>query len=43
MRALWTQSRTEASVADDGVVNSFHGRADKVVQLRDIHGNLTIG
>lgn len=37
IRALWTR------VGDDGVVNVFHGRADKVVQLRDVHGDLHIG
>jgi hypothetical protein len=43
IRALWTQSRTETtSATDDGIVNAFHGRADKVIQLRDIHGDLNI-
>jgi hypothetical protein len=38
IRALWSQVRT----GHDGVVNAFHGRADKVVQLRDVHGDLHI-
>jgi hypothetical protein len=37
IRALWTQ------VGHDGVVNVFHGRADQVVQLRDVYGDLHIG
>jgi hypothetical protein len=37
IRALWTQ------VGQDGVVNVFRGRADQVVQLRDVHGDLHIG
>jgi hypothetical protein len=37
IRDLWSQVR-----ACD-VVNVFHGRADKVVQLRDVHGDLHIG
>jgi hypothetical protein len=37
IRALWTR------IGDDGVVNVFHGRADQVVQLRDVHGDLHIG
>lgn len=37
IRDLWSQVR-----AGD-VVNVFHGRADKVVQLHDVHGDLHIG
>jgi hypothetical protein len=37
IRALWTR------IGNDSVVNVFHGRADKVVQLRDLHGDLHIG
>ncbi|MGH3253328.1 MAG: hypothetical protein ACRDOI_44895 [Trebonia sp.] len=41
--ALWTQSRVEITTAtSDGVVNTFHGNADKVIQFRDLHGDLTI-
>jgi hypothetical protein len=41
--SLWTQVRMEATARDDGVANIFHGQAEKVVQLRDIHGDLNIG
>lgn len=41
--ALWTQAQAEITAATgDGVINTFHGNADKVIQLRDVHGNLTI-
>jgi type II secretory pathway pseudopilin PulG len=40
---LWGQAQAEVAIAaGDGVVNSFHGNAGKVVQLRDVHGDLTI-
>jgi hypothetical protein len=39
--ALWTQLSATA-VAGDASVNAFHGRADKVIQIRDIHGDLNI-
>lgn len=43
LRALWHQARAvDASAAQDGVVNVFHGRAEKSIQLRDVHGDLTI-
>jgi hypothetical protein len=38
IRALWDQIR--AAGACDNVVNVFSGRADKVVQLRDVHGDV---
>jgi hypothetical protein len=38
IRELWGHVRT----GDEGVVNVFHGRADKVIQLRDVHGDLNI-
>jgi hypothetical protein len=41
IRELWNQSGLIA--ADGGVVNLFHGKADKVIQLRDVHGDLNIG
>jgi Ser/Thr protein kinase RdoA (MazF antagonist) len=31
------------SAAAGTSTNTFHGNADKVVQLRDVHGDLTIG
>ena len=40
IRALWNQSGVVA--ADGGVVNMFHGEAEKVIQLRDVHGDLNI-
>lgn len=43
IRALWDQARIHTTVAGDGVANVFQGRADKVVQLRDVHGDLNIG
>jgi hypothetical protein len=42
IRAFWDQVRPTAEARDDAVVNTFHGRADKVVQLRDVHGDLQI-
>jgi hypothetical protein len=41
IHALWGQVRA-AAAGDHGVVNVFDGRANKVVQLRDIHGDLHI-
>jgi hypothetical protein len=38
IRALWEQFR--AAGGGDNVVNVFSGRADKVVQLRDVHGDV---
>ncbi|MBV9379850.1 MAG: hypothetical protein JOY82_03360 [Streptosporangiaceae bacterium] len=43
LRELWSQVRTMAATRERGVVNVFQGRADKVVQLRDVHGDLHIG
>ena len=40
IRALWLQAAPAAT--DDAVSNIFHGKADKVVQLRDVHGDLNI-
>ena len=42
VRALWSQVRTEATAQDDGVVNNFHGQAHTSIQMRDVHGGLTI-
>lgn len=39
LTALW---RDYLDATASPVVNTFHGSADKVVQLRDVHGNLTI-
>ena len=29
-------------VTGDASVNAFHGRAEKVIQIRDVHGDLNI-
>lgn len=42
VRALWGQVCPTAVARDDAVVNTFGGRAEKVVQLRDVHGDLRI-
>ncbi|TDE32721.1 hypothetical protein [Actinomadura sp. 6K520] len=42
LETLWNQAQTKASANDEGVVNVFNGRADKVVQLRDVQGDLNI-
>jgi len=40
IRALWAQ--VSLTAADEGTVNVFRGKADKVIQMRDVHGDLTI-
>ncbi|MCG5212693.1 hypothetical protein [Streptosporangium sp. KLBMP 9127] len=42
VQALWGRARLDASAEGDGVVNIFQGRAEKSIQLRDVHGGLTI-
>jgi hypothetical protein len=37
IRALW-----DSAGIDDSVTNIFHGKADKVIMMRDVHGDLTI-
>lgn len=37
IEALWDSARP-----DDSVTNVFHGKADKVIMMRDVHGDLTI-
>jgi hypothetical protein len=40
---LWTQPPAEAKIAtSDSVINTFHGHAAKLIQMRDVHGDLTI-
>lgn len=39
LTALW---QGYLSAAGGTATNNFHGTADKVVQLRDVHGDLTI-
>lgn len=41
IRGLW--SHVGLTAADGGVVNLFHGKAARVIQLRDVHGDLNIG
>lgn len=36
------QTRMNATANDDAVTNVFNGTAEKVIQLRDVHGDLTI-
>jgi hypothetical protein len=40
VETLWSQTQTNATAQDDAVVNIFNGNAQKVVQLRDHHGDL---
>ncbi|GAA4225258.1 hypothetical protein GCM10022254_06800 [Actinomadura meridiana] len=42
LQTLWNQAHTEAVATEDGVVNIFNGHADKMIQLRDVHGDLHI-
>jgi hypothetical protein len=43
IRSLWDQSgNMPITATGDSVVNVFRGKADRVVQLRDVHGDLTI-
>jgi hypothetical protein len=43
IHTLWEQSgNIPITAKGDAVVNVVSGKADKVVQLRDIHGDLTI-
>jgi len=43
MRKLWDQSGNILIAATgDAVANVFTGKAAKVIQLRDVHGDLTI-
>ncbi|TDC09526.1 hypothetical protein [Actinomadura bangladeshensis] len=43
LETIWQQAHTNASATGDGVVNVFTGRAERVVQLRDVQGDLNIG
>ncbi|MDL4775504.1 MULTISPECIES: hypothetical protein [Thermomonosporaceae] len=42
VRSLWGQVQTNATATGDGVSNVFNGQAEKVIQLRDVNGGLTI-
>jgi actin-like ATPase involved in cell morphogenesis len=37
IQALWDSARS-----DESVTNIFHGKADKVIMMRDVNGDLTI-
>jgi hypothetical protein len=37
IRALWDSAGTT-----DGLTNVFYGKADKVIMMRDVNGDLTI-
>jgi hypothetical protein len=37
VQALWDSARS-----DDNVTNVFHGKAEKVIMMRDVNGDLTI-
>jgi hypothetical protein len=39
---LWSHVRLGHAAGDDAAVNTFLGRADKVIQLRDVHGDINI-
>ena len=41
VRDQWHAAQTELTMGEAAVHNSFSGTADKVVQARDIHGDLT--
>lgn len=43
LTSVWTQAQMHAEAHDDGVVNVVNGGAGRVVQLRDVQGDLTIG
>lgn len=36
------QTRVDATANNEGVTNVFNGTAEKVIQLRNVHGGLTI-
>jgi hypothetical protein len=42
IRSLWNQVQIEINTTNSAITNVFHGQADKVVQTRDVHGDLTI-
>lgn len=41
LETIWQRAHVNAS--GDGVVNVFNGKAEKVVQLRDVQGDINIG
>jgi hypothetical protein len=41
LRSLWRETFVELAADRGGVVNQFTGQAEKVVQARDIQGNIS--
>jgi hypothetical protein len=41
LRSLWREASVELAADRGGVVNQFSGHAEKVVQARDIQGNIS--
>ena len=41
VRDLWRRASAELAADRDGVVNQFSGTGEKIVQARDITGNIT--
>ncbi|MBO2456246.1 hypothetical protein [Actinomadura violacea] len=42
LEAVWNHAQTRAEASDDAVINTFNGNAEKVIQLRDVNGDLNI-
>ena len=42
LRVQWRAASVELQADRGGVVNQFSGQASKVVQARDIHGDLSL-
>ena len=40
--AIRSGAHTQAAASEDGVVNVFNGKAERVIQLRDVRGDLNI-
>ncbi|MFD0967603.1 hypothetical protein [Plantactinospora endophytica] len=41
LEALWSGARAESAASSGGVINQFSGTADRVVQARDIQGDVS--
>jgi hypothetical protein len=42
IETIWRQAQMNTMATGDGVVNIFNGRAERVIQLRDVQGDLNI-
>lgn len=42
IREFWSDVHLALEARDGAVMNNFRGRADKVIQLRDVHGDINI-